>query len=103
MPFSAPAKLFVKFSSLLSLQTHRWQRDSNGVIEVFNLEVLADTDAPDTTFYLTEVLLLVIMQGGEGGEASKHLLPQPQFAIITYADRVGVEICNHKASICSLK
>jgi len=60
---STSAELFVKLSSLSSLQAHRWQSSSNGVIEVFNLEVLANTDATDTLFHLAELLLLVIMQG----------------------------------------
>lgn len=56
-PFSASAKLFVKPSSPPSLQTHRWQRNSNGVTEVFNLKVLANTDATHTLFCIADFFI----------------------------------------------
>jgi len=46
-------------------------------MEIFNLEVLAYTDTPDTAFCLVELLLLVTMQGRGWEEASRHLLHQP--------------------------
>lgn len=51
-------------------------------------------------FVLQIFLLLVIMQGGK--KKYRKLLPQPETAELTFADKVGERICNNKPSICGL-